>query len=397
MKVLQINSVCGIRSTGRICTDIAEVLERQGHECKIAYGREYVPEKYQKYAVRIGSDLNTKIDAVKTRFLDNAGFNSRRATEKFLEWIKDYDPDIIHIHNLHGYYVNILMLFEFLRSYDKPVVWTLHDCWPFTGHCAYYDFAGCDKWKTGCFSCKHTKEYPKSLFLDRSKHNYRKKSELFNYPEKLQFVAISEWIAQQQRESFLKKKPVTVIHNGIDLSQFKPTPCDFRQKNQIQNKKMYLGVASFWDRRKGFDTFIKLAHMLKDDEVIVLVGLDEEQLKNLPQKIIGIKRTNSVKELAEIYSSADVFLNPTVEEGLGLVNIEAIACGTPVVTYNTGGSPECVSEKSGIVVPKGDISGMLKAARTIQLDRNTVILQSHKFDKEKKYIEYLNFYERCLR
>lgn len=397
MKVLQINSVCGIRSTGRICTDIAQVLEQKGHECKIAYGRENVPEKYEKYAVRIGSDLSNKIDGVKTRIFDNAGFNSRKATVKFLDWVREYNPDIIHLHNIHGYYINIELLFKFLKGFDKPVIWTLHDCWPFTGHCAHYDFAGCEKWKTLCYDCKYTKDYPSSFVLDRSKQNYLKKSALFNSLDKLNFVAVSNWIANQQKESFIKMKPVTVIHNGIDLKQFKPTKSKFREKYIITDKRAYLGVATFWNDRKGFDTFLELSKMINENEVIVMVGVTKEQMKLLPQNIIGIERTNNIGELAEIYTACDVFLNPTLEDTFPTVNMEAIACGTPVVTYNTGGSPECVSEFSGRVVPKGNLSVLLDVARSLMLDNERVVSEAQSFKKEEKYIEYLKFYERCLK
>lgn len=397
MKVLQINSVCGIRSTGRICTDIAEVLEQQGHECKIAYGREYVPEKYERFAVRIGSDFTVKTDVIKTRILDNAGFNSAKATKKFLSWVKEYNPDIIHLHNIHGYYIHIGLLFDFLRSFGKPVVWTLHDCWAFTGHCAYYDFAGCEKWKEQCHNCKHKGEYPSSLLLDRSKQNFSKKSATFNSLDKLHFVAISNWIAQQKESSFLRSKPFTIIRNGIDLNNFKPTKNKFKEKYSIEDKKVFLGVASFWDRRKGFDTFIRLSQMINKDEALVMVGLNKEQLKSLPENIIGIGRTNNVQELAEIYSAADVFINPTREDNYPTVNLESLACGTPVVTYNTGGSPECIRPINGEVVPKGDIDALLKAARSIQLDRERIVRDAQRFDKTKKYIEYIEFYERCLK
>ena len=396
MKVLQINSVCGIRSTGRICTDIAEVLENQGHECKIAYGRETVPQQYQKYAVRIGSDFSNKVDALKTRVFDNAGFNSVRETKKFLNWVKEYNPDIIHLHNIHGYYINIELLFEYLKESNKPVVWTLHDCWAFTGHCAHYDFIGCEKWKTQCFNCVNKKDYPSSYVFDNSKQNHKKKNKLFNSLNNLSFVAVSEWIAKQQQMSGLCKNSVTVIYNGIDLTNFKFTPSDFREKNKLSDKKIYLGVATFWNNRKGFDTFLKLSEMIDKNEVIVIVGVTKEQKKILPKNIIGIERTNSIKELAEIYSAADVFLNPTLEDSYPTVNLESIACGTPVVTYNTGGSPESISETSGAVVPKGDITALLKTARSLELDSEKVALEAQKFDKERKYKEYLQFYERCL-
>ncbi|MBE6732985.1 MAG: glycosyltransferase [Ruminococcaceae bacterium] len=397
MKVLQINSVCGIRSTGRICTDIAEVLEKEGNECKIAYGRETVPEKYQKYAIRIGSDFSNKVDAIKTRIFDNAGFNSSKETKRFLNWVKGYDPDIIHLHNIHGYYINIELLFEYLKESNKPVVWTLHDCWPFTGHCAYYDYFGCEKWKTQCCNCEQTKEYPSAIFKDMSRKNHNKKTAFFSAVDTLQFVAISNWIALQKEQSLLKSKPHTIIHNGIDLIRFQPTISTFRQKWRIVDKRVYLGVASVWDRRKGFDTFLKLSEMIDENEVIVMVGVTKEQKKLLPKNIIGIERTNNVQELSEIYSAADVFLNPTMEDNYPTVNMEAIACGTPVVTYDTGGSPESISKSSGAVVPKGDIMALLKTARSLELDSEKVALEAQKFDKERKYKEYLQFYARCLK
>lgn len=396
MKVLQINSVCGIRSTGRICTDIAEVLENEGHECKIAYGRETVPEKYQKYAIRIGSDFSNKVDALKTRIFDNAGFNSERETKKFLNWVKEYNPDIIHLHNIHGYYINIELLFEFLKESNKPVVWTLHDCWPFTGHCAHYDFVGCEKWKTQCFDCANKKDYPSSCIFDNSKQNHKKKKEAFNSLDNLSFVAVSEWMANQQQMSGLCKNSVTVINNGIDLTNFKPTMSKFREENGIVGKRIYLGVATFWNNRKGFDIFLKLSEMIDENEVIVMVGVTKEQKKLLPQNIIGIERTNNVQELVEIYSTADVFLNPTMEDSYPTVNMEAIACGTPVVTYNTGGSSESINECSGAVVPKGDIEALLETARSLRLDRDKVVLEARRFNKRQKYMEYLKFYERCL-
>lgn len=346
MKVLMINSVCGIRSTGRICTDLAEVLEQQGHECKIAYGRETVPEKYQKYAVRIGSDLGVKIHALQSRIFDNTGFGSKKDTERFIEWVKEYNPDVIHLHNLHGYYINIEVLFNYLADANKPVIWTLHDCWSFTGHCAYFSYVGCDKWRTGCNNCIQKKSYPASKFFDRSCKNWLEKKELFTKVKKMTLVTPSKWLAGLVKESYMGKYPVEVIPNGIDLNVFKPTPSDFREKNGLVGKKIILGVASVWDKRKGFDDFIELSKIIDDNTKIVLVGLSKTQLKNLPQNILGIERTNSTKELAEIYTAADVLFNPTYEDNYPTVNLEAQACGTPVVTYRTGGSVESVPEEN---------------------------------------------------
>ena len=256
MKVLQINSVCGIRSTGRICTDLAEVLEQNGHECKIAYGRESVPEKYKKYAVRIGSDKDVKIHALQSRIFDNTGFGSRRATEKFIEWVKEYNPDVIHLHNIHGYYINIDVLFNYLAEAGKPVIWTLHDCWSFTGHCAHYSYIKCDKWKKGCFNCPLRRSYPASFFFDSSKENWVRKKNLFNNVKKMMLVTPSEWLAKQVEQSFLNKYPIKVIPNGIDLNVFKPTPSEFRKKHGLEGKKIVLGVASAWGQKKGLDEFI---------------------------------------------------------------------------------------------------------------------------------------------
>ena len=351
MRVLQINSVCGIRSTGRICTDLADVLLQDGHECKIAYGRESVPEKYRKIAVRIGNDLDAKMHALQSRIFDNAGFGSRLATEKFIEWVKEYNPDIIHLHNIHGYYINIEVLFKYLAESNKPVIWTLHDCWAFTGHCAYFSYVKCDKWKTGCFNCPQKKRYPLSLLWDASKQNWQKKKALFTSVKNMTLVTPSKWLANEVKKSFLSNYPMNVIANGIDLDVFKPTPSDFKEKNGLVGKKIILGVASSWSECKGLKDFIELSKILDEKYKIVLVGLSGNQIKELPENVMAISRTNNVKELAEIYTAADIFFNPTYEDNFPTVNLEAQACGTPVITYRTGGSVESVPEKN--VVEQG--------------------------------------------
>lgn len=381
MKVLQINSVCGIRSTGRICTDLAEVLEQNGHECKIAYGRETVPEKYRKYAVRIGSDFDVKLHALQSRIFDNAGFGSRRATEKFIEWVKEYDPDVIHLHNIHGYYINIEVLFNYLAKADKPVVWTLHDCWTFTGHCAHYSYVKCNKWKTGCYNCPQKKRYPSSLLLDASKKNWLKKKELFTSVKNLTFVIPSKWLVSQVEQSFLSKYPVKVIPNGIDLNVFKPTPSDFREKNGLVGKIILLGVASSWDERKGLNDFVELSKILDEKYKIVLVGLNEKQKKELPENILKITRTNNIQELAEIYTTSDVLFNPTYEDTYPTVNLEAQACGIPVITYRTGGSVESVPERN-IAESFKDVMKLLPSKKDIRGD-----LVMNKLALFKKYLK----------
>lgn len=304
MKVLMINVVCGIRSTGRICTDLAAALEEQGHEVKIAYGRENVPEQFQKYAVRIGNDFDVKRHGLKARLLDGAGFGSKRVTEKFIKWVKEYDPDIIHLHNIHGYYINIEVLFRYLQTCGKKIIWTLHDCWSFTGHCVYFDYVNCNKWEKECNHCPQKKEYPARVGPDFSKRNFNIKKDLFSEIPNLILVTPSQWLANLLSYSYMKKYTVRVIYNGVDTSVFRPVKSEIKEKYNCQGKKIVLGVASVWDKRKGLNTFIELADKLNDSYQIVLVGLDKEQKKKLPSKIIAIERTNSIQELVSLYSAA---------------------------------------------------------------------------------------------
>ena len=391
MKVFQINSTCGFGSTGRIAVDILKEVEKNGGEGIIAYGRNSAPENVNSY--RIGSDLQVKIHGVLSRITDRQGFFGTSATKKLIEKIKDYNPDIIHLHNIHGYYLNVAVLLEFLKEYNKPIVWTLHDCWAFTGHCAYFSFHGCEKWKTECNNCPLKKDYPTSLVMDKSKKNYKQKKEFFTKPENITFVTPSEWLKDLTEKSFLGKYPVKVINNGIDLAKFKPTESDFREKNNLQDKFIILGVASVWEERKGLKDFIKLNEMLSENEKIVLVGLDDNQLATLPESIVGIKRTNSIEELAEIYSAADVFVNPTYEDNYPTTNLEAISCGTPVVTYITGGSPESVFEGNGFSVPQGDVKGVYDAIQKVDGCKTPT---KDFFDASKRYKEYVDLYKEIL-
>ncbi|RHJ90708.1 glycosyltransferase [Ruminococcus sp. AM07-21] len=365
MKVLMINVVCGIRSTGRICTDLAAALEEQGHEVKIAYGRENVPEQFQKYAVRIGNDFDVKRHGLKARLLDGAGFGSKRVTEKFIKWVKEYDPDIIHLHNIHGYYINIEVLFRYLQTCGKKIIWTLHDCWSFTGHCVYFDYVNCNKWEKECNHCPQKKEYPARVGPDFSKRNFNIKKDLFSEIPNLILVTPSQWLANLLSYSYMKKYTVRVIYNGVDTSVFRPVKSEIKEKYNCQGKKIVLGVASVWDKRKGLNTFIELADKLNDSYQIVLVGLDKEQKKKLPSKIIAIERTNSIQELVSLYSAAYVFVNPTLEDNYPTTNIEAIACDTPVITYETGGSGES-AKIYGLSVPQKNVTQLINAIENIE-------------------------------
>ena len=354
-----INVVCGIRSTGRICTDLAVELEKQGHEVKIAYGRNHVPDQFQKYALRIGSDLDVVMHAAKTFLQDGAGFGSRKATEQFIDWVKEWDPDVIHLHNIHGYYLNVEVLFDYLRTCGKKIIWTLHDCWTFTGHCAYFDYAGCGKWKTGCEDCGQKGEYPIS-FTDGSRRNWLKKRELFTSIPHVRLVTPSKWLADLVKASYMGEYPVSVIHNGIDVSVFQPTPSNVKEKYGIGDQKVILGVAAPWSPRKGLNDMAELARKVKEDYCVVVIGATQKQKADLPDNITVIPQTNSTAELAEWYTAAEVFVNSTLEDNYPTTNLEAIACGTPVVTYDTGGSPESASYY-GRTVAKGDVEGMLGA------------------------------------
>ncbi len=344
MKFLLINSVCGVRSTGRICTDIATEYEKNGHEVKIAYGRETVPEQFEKYAVRIGTDLDNKISAIHTRVTDRHGFANKRATKAFLKWAAEYDPDVLWLHNLHGYYINIEMLFTWVKTRpNMQVKWTLHDCWAFTGHCAYFSYVNCNKWQTECGNCPQKDQYPKTSILDSSRNNFIDKEKLFTGIKNMTLITPSKWLANLVRQSFLSEYPVEVVYNRIDTAVFKHTPSDFKERYGLRGKTVVLGVASVWERRKGLDDFIKLSKSLGEEYAVVLVGVDDAQKTSLPPNVIGIKRTNSPRELAEIYTAADVFVNASREETFGLTTLEALSCGTPVVVYKETACEEVVN------------------------------------------------------
>lgn len=381
-----INVVCGIRSTGKICTDLATKLEKEGHEIKILYGRENVPSQYEKYAVKIGNKLDVISHALYARLFDGAGWGSKVATRKIVEWIENYDPNIIHLHNLHGYYINIEILFDYLKKSGKKVVWTLHDCWAFTGHCAHFDYEKCEQWKTGCRVCLNKTSYPICYGICKAGRNYSKKKEMLTNVPDLRIVTPSYWLKQLVEQSFLQDYPVEVIHNGIDVEKFTCVEENLREKYNLQEKKIVLSVAAFWNKRKGFDTLIRLA---KDTEYqVVIIGVTKRQRKHLPKNVIAILRTDSVDELVQWYSVADVVVNPTLEDNYPTVNLEAQACGTPVITYNTGGSSESVPKQN--VVKQGDLESIIEKIECGNLQINSDASLLDKNELFKKYIELYN-------
>ncbi len=352
MKYLFLNSVAGVGSTGRIAADKCRELMQQGHECVLAYGRTCANcNDLRTY--RIGSDLDVRLHGVMSRVFDNQGFNSAASTRKFLNWVRDYDPDVIWLHNIHGYYLHVGELFEYLRFSGKKIIWTLHDCWSFTGHCAYFDYVGCDKWRTGCEHCPQKKSYPASLLMDNSRENYETKKYHFTGIPNLMLTVPSHWLARRVKESFLGQYPVEVCYNTVDRAVFQPTASDFRAKYGLDRQTILLGVANIWEERKGLKDFVALAGLLEDSYKIVLVGLTPEQSRKLPDNILALPRTDNIRGLVEIYTAADLHICPSVEETFGMTILEAACCGTRSVVYRDTACEEIAAQYGGVAVPRG--------------------------------------------
>lgn len=403
-KLLQINPVIRVNtSTGRIMQEIGELAMQNGWECHIAYskGRDGIRE-CRSDIVPVGNIWSTAWHGIETRLFDRHGLASSHATRQFVRKIEKISPDVVHIHNIHGYFLNYQILFDYLSKAGIPVVWTVHDCWLYTGHCYYYSFAGCDRWQTGCHHCPQKKEFPTSLFCDRSRRNFEDKKAAFtSMPlDRMIIVPVSEWIRNEMRRSFLNAYPFRVIHNGINTDIF--NIYDDRQVRTafgLGDRHILLGVASIWSREKGLDDFIRMAGMLNEDEVIVLVGIKPEDRKRLPDNVVGIARTENIRQLAELYAAADVFVNPTWQDNYPTVNMEAIACGTPVVTYRTGGSVEVITPSTGMIVEQGNLNELLKSIREIESKGKASYQEACRkyallnFKKEDRYMEYLRLYE----
>ena len=350
MKIVQINSFSN-GSTGKIMMNIHNELLNNNYDSYAIWGRGRCANN--KNEIYLNDKFGVYFHALYSRLTGKTGFASVSSTKRLIKKLEEIKPDIIHLHNIHGYYVNIELLFNYIKDNNIKVVWTFHDCWPFTGQCPFFTYSKCAKWERECNNCPMINEYPKTI-KDNSKWNYYKKKDLFSNLNMI-IVTPSNWLANLVKQSFLKEYPVYVVNNGIDLNVFKPTESDFKNKYNILNKKIILGVAHVWNYRKGLKDFIKLSKIINDDWVIVLVGLTKKQIENLPNNIIGITRTENQSELAGIYSVADVYFNPTLEDNYPTTNLEAIACQTPVITYNTGGSSEIVREsKFGCVIKSFD-------------------------------------------
>ena len=394
MEIVQINATCGIGSTGKICVGISELLTEKGIDNHVLCSK----SNDYPFGIELADSNYTRIQSIKSRILGNYGFNSKSETKKMIAELERLKPDIVHLHNIHGHDCNLEMLFTYFKKNKIKLVWTFHDCWAFTGYCVYFDMVRCEKWKTSCADCPQKNAY--SLLFDKSNKLFERKKKLFEGLD-LTIVTPSEWLADLVKQSFLKEYPVFVINNGIDLGVFKPIESDFREKYGIKDKKIILDVAFDWDARKGLDVFVELAKRLPEDYKIVLVGTNEEIDKLLPENIISIHRTQNQRELAEIYSAADVFVNPTREDNYPTVNMESIACGTPVITFRTGGSPEMVDDTTGAVVECDDVDALEREIVRICANqlryRDACISKAKDFDKNKRFEEYVTAYEQITR
>lgn len=400
MKIVLINAMVQ-GSTGKIMLQIASCARCHGIQattfstnCSGKYYKKLplAPEGHKYYSTFVENFIHLGLGMV-TGFQECFGFYS---TWRLIRQIDRINPEIIHLHNLHSAYINIGMLFRYIKKKNIKVVWTFHDCWPFTGQCPHFTLAKCNKWKTGCFSCPQYKKYPKA-YIDQTKYMWKIKKKLFTLPQKMVIVTPSEWLRGLVKESFLGKYPVKVVNNGIDLSVFRPTKSDFRKKYNLEKKHIVLGVSFSWGYEKGLDVFIELASKLNNNYQIILVGTTSDIDCLIPKNIISLHKTSNQNELAEIYSVADVFINPTREENYPTVNMEALACGTPVITFKTGGSSEMITNECGRVVNPNDVEGIIQNIIDIcerrAIPTETCVLHAQDFDKTKKFEKYISIYK----
>lgn len=385
-KLIQINCDTALYSCGKICEDISIVAQSQGWDTYVAYGRERKDGVNKE--IKVGKMWNVYEHYLEHRIFDNEGLASRQPTRNLIKKIIELKPDIVQLHDIHDHWLNYRLLFEYLLTTDIQVVWTLHDCWSFTGGCFYYDLENCDRWKTKCEKCPQKRGF----LYDQTERQFGIRKSLFEKINNLTLVSVSDWLADSARMSMLKDKRIETIHNGVNLSLFKPTSTPRKHDGVFE----IIGVAAVWDRRKGLEDFIKLRGMLPNSYHITLVGLKKEQINKLPQGITGIEKTFNVQDLVDLYSYADVFLNPTYSDNFPTTNIEALACGTPVITYKTGGSPEAINEKTGVVIKQGDVDSLAETIKNMSVHplsseecRKRAELY---FNKDNCFKHYLNLY-----
>lgn len=405
MRVLQINTVYQHGgSTGRIAWEIQTLSRENGIDAYVAYGYG-TGNRCGDHEKELQGGLRRKWNIIRCRLWPRHGFYNMVETKRLIRWMDELKPDIVHLHNIHNSYLNVRMLFDYIKAHDIPVMWTLHDCWSFTGWCAYFDYANCDKWQTHCQSCPNKKDYPYTWFFDLSKSNYDLKRECFCGVKDLTLVSPSQWLADLTRKSYLKDYRVKVINNGIDTTVFKPKSdsSEVRKKYSIGNRKMILAMAMQMSKRKGIDFLLQMRTQLNEDECLVLVGGKREQMEKLQtERCVCIPRTSNVEELASIYSAADVFINPTLEDNFPTTNIEALSCGTPVITFRTGGSVESVDNNVGMIVDKGDGESLLRVIRKVLTTGKSSYTAACRekalrlYNKRDRFMEYIELYREIL-
>lgn len=392
MRVFIISANWGSGSVGGIVRDLYHTLTEHGHTCCFAYGRGDVPEEVN--SIRIGTKWTPYVHAACARIFDNAGFLSTAATRKLVREIREFAPDVISIQNPLGYTLDVQVLFDFIRESGIPTFWTMHDCWAVTGHC----ITGlCDHWQSGCGNCPRKHAFPQSLVLDRSAANLKKKKKIFSDIPNLRLITPSHWLAQLLQQTYMKHYPVQVIHNGIDQTIFCPTDSDLRVRYQLEGKKLLLAVAGVWEESKGASYFYELTRRLGEEYAFVMIGKNNDhQLQENP-RILHIPRTNDQKELAAWYTAADMLINPTMGDNFPTVNLEALACGTPVVTFDTGGSKESVGDCGEIALP-GDIESLMEAIASCdarRITRQQCLNRAKNFDKKKCFETYTQLFQQA--
>lgn len=404
--LVQINSAINFSSTGRIVEQIGLCAIERGWDSYVAHGARYVnPTNLRD--IHIENKYEEKIHAIYSMLFDAQGLGSCGSTKKLVRFFREVKPEILHLHNIHGYYLNYPILFDYIKEVQPQVIWTIHDSWAYTGHCAAYEPIACSRWITGCHDCPIKQEYPKSLFFDFSKKNFQRKKGCFCSAKNMTIVPVSDFLVRDMSQSFLNKYPSHRIYSGIETSVFKPTASSLREGLNLQNKFVILGVASGWGQEGRMTGFLKLRELLDNSYHIVLVGLTQEQINNLPAGITGLQPTASRTELAQIYTMADVFINPTLQDTFGLTSVEAQSCGTPSITYRTGGAPETVGEDTGIVVEKNDFEALKKAVLTIQAslsDKTDIRYKCQTcrnravslFEQRDRFNEYIDLYESLI-
>lgn len=364
MKVLQINSVCGTGSTGRIAVQISDHLNGCGVENYIAHG---FGKSDRPNTFCFGNNLDAHLHSFLSRKLGWQGKMSHFPTLRLIRYMERIAPDVVHLHNIHGHYLNYTMLFRYLKKRNCRVVWTFHDCWPVTGKCTHFAETKCEKWKTGCFDCPQLERYPDSR-RDRSRKAYQEKKAAFTALPDLHIVTVSQWLKSVAKDSFLGQADIHCIYNGVDTGKFCFRDSTLREEYRLQDKFVILSAAGVWNRGKGLDRFLELSKKMREDTVIVLIGLSPDQQKDLPPNIIGIPAVKDPDLLTRWYSLADVYLNFSLEETFGLVVAEAMACGTPAIVMNSTACPEVVDADTGFVVEPRDMDGVIAAIDRVKAE-----------------------------